>query len=162
MPPPSDNIRTLIWEETLAADMRRRYFQALAANAASLNAGLRVALPLTTVITFLSAAGVFLTQWTIPLSVIAFAAGLLAAIANLGARVVVMVGLSVEWGEIHEQYKQLWIEMQQLESATDDMHRHRRVSELDQRGTALSRQSTSYRHRTRLLNKCLDLVVADY
>ena len=68
MPPPSD-IRTLIWEETLAADMRRRYFQALAANAASLNAGLRAALPLTTVITFLSAAGVFLTQWTIPLSV---------------------------------------------------------------------------------------------
>ena len=159
MPPPSD-IRTLIWEETLTADMRRRYFQVLAANAASLNAGLRVALPLTTVITFLSAAGVFLTQWTIPLSVIAFAAGLLAAIANPGARVVAMVGLSVAWGEIHEQYQQLWIEMQQLESATDDMNRRRR--ELNQRGTALSRQSTSYRHRTRLLNKCLDLVVADY
>ena len=157
MPPPSD-IRTLIWEETLTADMRCRYFQALAANAASLNAGLRVALPLTTVITFLSAAGVFLTQWTIPLSVIAFAAGLLAAIANTGARVVALVGLSVAWGEIHEQYQQLWIEMQQLESATADMHR--RVSELAQRGTALSRQSTSYRHRTRLLNKCLDQVVA--
>ena len=84
MPPPSD-IRTLIWEETLAADMRRRYFQALAANAASLNAGLRAALPLTTLITFLSAAGVFLTQWTIPLSVIAFAAGLLAAIVTDGS-----------------------------------------------------------------------------
>ena len=159
MPAPSD-IRTLIWEETLAADMRQRYFQALAANAASLNAGLRVALPLTTVITFLSAAGVFLTQWTIPLSVIAFAAGLLAAIANQGARVVAMVGLSVAWGEIHKQYQQLWIEIQQLESATDDMHR--RVRELAQRGTALSRQSTSYHHRTRLLNKCLDQVVAGY
>ena len=84
MPPPSD-IRTLIWEETLAADMRQRYFHALAANAASLNAGLRAALPLTTLITFLSAAGVFLTQWTIPLSVIAFAAGLLAAIVTDGS-----------------------------------------------------------------------------
>ena len=106
MPPPND-IRTLIWEETweetLAADMRQRYFQALAANASSLNAVLRTALPLTTVVTFLSAAEMFLTQWTIPLSVMAFTAALLAAIANPGARVVAMVGLSVAWGEIHEQ-----------------------------------------------------------
>ena len=90
MPPPND-ILTLIWEETLAADMRQRYFQALAANASSLNAVLRTALPLTTVVTFLSAAEMFLTQWTIPLSVMAFAAALLAAIANPGARVVAMV-----------------------------------------------------------------------
>ena len=61
------------------------------------------------------------------------------------------------WGEIHEQYRQLWIEMQQLELATDDMYR--RVRDLDQRGKALSRQSTSSRHRKRLLNKCLDQVV---
>ena len=59
MPPPSD-IRTLIWEETLAADMRQRYFQALAASASSLNLFLRIAIPLTTVMTFLSAAGVVL------------------------------------------------------------------------------------------------------
>ena len=157
MPPPSD-IRTLIWEETLAADMRQRYFQALAASASSFSLFLRIAIPLTTVMTFLSAAGVVLQQLTIPLSVVAFAAGLVVAIANPGARVVAMVGLSVAWGEIHEQYKRLWIELQQRESATDDLYR--RARELDERGTALSRQSTPYRHRPRLLNKCLDQVVA--
>ena len=92
--------------------------------------------------------------------VVAFAAGLVVAIANPGARVVAMVGLSVAWGEIHEQCKQLWIELQQRESATDDLYR--RARELDERGTALSRQSTPYRHRPRLLNKCLDQVVAGY
>ena len=81
MPPPSD-IRTLIWEETLAADMRQRYFQALAASASSLNLFLRIAIPLTTVMTFLSAAGVVLQQLTIPLSLVAVAAGLVVAIAN--------------------------------------------------------------------------------
>ena len=157
MPPPSD-IRTLIWEETLTADMRQRYFQALAASASSLNLFLRIAIPLTTVMTFLSAAGVVLQQLTIPLSLVAVTAGLVVAIANPGARVVAMVGLSVAWGEIHEQYKRLWIELQQREPATDDLYR--RARELDERGTALSRQSTPYRHRQRLLNKCLDQVVA--
>ena len=138
--------------------MRQRYFQALAASASSLNLFLRIAIPLTTVMTFLSAVGVVLQQLTIPLSVLAFTVGMVAAITNTGARVAVMVGLSVAWGEIHEQYKQLWIEIQQRESATDNLQR--RARELDERGTALSRQSTLYRHRTRLLNKCLDQAVA--
>ena len=158
MSPPID-LRTLIWEETLTADMRQRYFKALATSASSLDVCLRFAIPLTAVMTFLSAAGVVMQQFTILLSVLVTVAGLVAAIANPRARVEAMVGLSMEWGEIHNKYKRLWIEIHQPKSATDDLYR--RARELEERGASLSLRSTAYRQRPHLLNKCFDQAVAN-
>ena len=115
--------------------MRQRYFKALATSASSLDVCLRFAIPLTAVMTFLSAAGVVMQQFAVeryfarssppaaarPIVgvVVVTVAGLVAAIANPRARVEAMVGLSMEWGEIHNKYKPhvaLWRSMPMRQS----------------------------------------------
>ena len=142
----------MLWNTRIEADMRARYFARMAQRAHVLDRSLRVALFFTSSATGAAA----VADLGVAPALFAVATALIAAASfalELGSVAMRHTGLAADWGRVHMDVLDLWLESEAGASDDDvaaDLHAiHRRIEAID-------RQSIPYRVNTRVLTQCFE------
>ena len=144
-----DDTRTLVWQEKFCADMRHRYYGALAGRYRQTDDIIHVALLVFSGATFIGSASGWWTGVVIGLSVVAFVLAGAATVLRLSVRSATFAEFSVAWGKLHDEYRMLWTDLNNHAVESDEARR--RLRELMDRAEPIDRQTTPYGIRRRLL-----------
>ena len=145
-------LRRRIWNEMIAADTRRRYFDQLASRTETLDRILRVALILFSSATAATVLGLFPsgTDW------LAVVSAVLAAVSGTmqhGRSALKFAEFSVFWGRLHRDYEELWNDVETYAVEADEAAR--RLRALMDKPESIDRQASTSRTRRKLILNCL-------
>lgn len=153
MVPLVDDVRHRIWEERIAADTRKRYFQRLSSRAKTTDDVLRCLLVLTSSSTVVSGLA-WNPNGTTALAIGTAILAALTVIKQFGCLALELAQYSIFWGNLHRDYIELWegLDGGQLtqEEAAD------RLRKLQDSAEPIDQRTASIRERRKIVKFCFD------